>query len=111
MRDVFSFARTRKCGRFFQKTLEQIALLSFDGWAERYARWETELLKILGFGLDLSACAATGTTRDLVYVSPKSGRAVSREAGEPWRDKLLPLPDFLRNETSAPQSGEEIKKL
>ena len=95
---------------FFQKTLEQIALLSFDGWAERYARWETELLKILGFGLDLSACAATGTTRDLVYVSPKSGRAVSREAGEPWRDKLLPLPDFLRNETSAPQSGEEIKK-
>lgn len=95
---------------FFQKTLEQIALLSFDGWAERYARWETELLKTLGFGLDLSVCAATGTTQDLIYVSPKSGRAVSRKAGEPWRDKLLALPDFLRNETSAPQSGEEIKK-
>ena len=94
---------------FFEKTLEQIALLPFDGWAARYALWETALLKALGFGLDLSACAVTGETRDLVYVSPKSGRAVSRSAGEPWKDKLLALPAFLRGETNDPD-GEEIKK-
>ena len=95
---------------FFEKTLEQIALLSFEGWAERYARWETELLKVLGFGLDLSVCAATGTTQDLIYVSPKSGRAVCRAAGEPWRDKLLALPAFLKNDTVSVQDKEEIKK-
>jgi len=60
------------------------------------ARFELDLLAELGFGLDLSACAATGELIDLVYVSPKSGRAVSRAAGEAWRDRLLPLPAFLR---------------
>ncbi len=59
------------------------------------ARFELQLLAELGFGLDLSVCAATGTATDLVYVSPKSGRAVSRAAGEPWRDRLLVLPAFL----------------
>src|SRR5215468_10803445 len=58
-------------------------------------RFELLLLAELGFGLDLSACAASGTEDDLVYVSPKSGRAVSRRAGEPWKDRLLPLPAFL----------------
>lgn len=59
------------------------------------ARFELALLGELGFGLDLAHCAATGATQDLVYVSPKSGRAVSREAGAPWQDRLLPLPAFL----------------
>jgi DNA repair protein RecO (recombination protein O) len=59
------------------------------------ACFELQLLAELGFGLDLDSCAATGATADLVYVSPKSGRAVSRQAGEPWRDKLLALPAFL----------------
>jgi DNA repair protein RecO (recombination protein O) len=63
--------------------------------AEMMARFEVLLLDELGFGLDLESCAATGTREDLVYVSPKSGRAVSREAGEPYRDRLLPLPSFL----------------
>jgi DNA repair protein RecO (recombination protein O) len=54
------------------------------------------MLAELGFGLDLDNCAATGETTDLIYVSPKSGGAVSRAAGEPWRDKLLRLPPFLR---------------
>ncbi len=58
-------------------------------------RLELAVLMELGFGLDLSECVATGVKDDLIYVSPKSGRAVSREAGEPWRDRLLPLPDFL----------------
>lgn len=63
--------------------------------AELVVRFELLILEELGFGLDLSCCAATGTSDDLVYVSPKSGRAVSRTAGEPWRDRLLPLPAFL----------------
>lgn len=66
-----------------------------DHWPSLYAHWEFGILGELGFGLDLSACAATGTTEDLAYVSPKSGRAVSRAAGEEYRDKLLPLPAFL----------------
>jgi DNA repair protein RecO (recombination protein O) len=72
------------------------------------ARFELSLLADLGFGLDLSACAATGDDLDLVYVSPKSGRAVSRSAGAPWADKLLALPDFLRQTDTLPEleSGE-----
>lgn len=63
--------------------------------AEMMARFEVLLLDELGFGLDLESCAATGSRDDLIYVSPKSGRAVSREAGEPYRERLLPLPAFL----------------
>ncbi|SEP70597.1 DNA replication and repair protein RecO [Devosia sp. YR412] len=59
------------------------------------ARFELALLDDLGFGLDLSTCAATGTTEDLTHVSPKSGRAVSRAAAQPYLDRLLPLPSFL----------------
>jgi DNA repair protein RecO (recombination protein O) len=59
-------------------------------------RFELAMLAELGFGLDLATCAATGATADLIYVSPKSGAAVSRLAGQPWRDKLLRLPPFLR---------------
>jgi DNA repair protein RecO (recombination protein O) len=66
-----------------------------DHWPSLYAHWELGLLGELGFGLDLSACAATGTDRELAYVSPKSGRAVSREAGEAYHDRMLALPAFL----------------
>src|SRR6266513_4701797 len=59
-------------------------------------KFELAMLAELGFGLDLETCAATGETTELVYVSPKSGGAVSRRAGEPYRDRLLPLPAFLR---------------
>jgi DNA repair protein RecO (recombination protein O) len=61
-----------------------------------FLRFELVVLAELGFGLDLETCAATGTTQDLVYVSPKSGRAVSAAAGAPYHDKMLLLPDFLR---------------
>ena len=67
-------------------------------------RFELQMLAELGFGLDLARCAVTGGTADLVYVSPKSGRAVSRAAGEAWHDRLLALPAFLaedRNEVFA----------
>lgn len=71
------------------------ALDSAPDWPARYVLWERDLLAALGFGLDLTRCAATGATVDLAYISPKSGRAVSREAGRPYHDKLLPLPEFL----------------
>ncbi|WP_408871371.1 DNA repair protein RecO [Gluconobacter frateurii] len=64
-----------------------------------YLRWERELLAELGYGLDLSACAVTGACDNLHFVSPKSGRAVSEEGAGVWRDRLLPLPVFLANET------------
>ncbi len=65
-------------------------------WPALVVRWELALLDELGFGLDLATCAATGTTDDLIYVSPKSGRAVSATAGEPYKNRLLALPGFLR---------------
>jgi DNA repair protein RecO (recombination protein O) len=66
------------------------------GAAAHLIRFEMAMLAELGFGLDLENCAATGETTDLIYVSPKSGGAVSRSAGEPFRDRLLRLPAFLR---------------
>ena len=66
-----------------------------DIWPAVFVRFEAGLLADLGFGLDLSKCAATGTTDDLIYVSPRTGRAVSRDAGEPYRDRLLALPAFM----------------
>ena len=59
-------------------------------------RWELALLEELGYGLDLSRCAASGANDGLIYVSPRTGRAVSASAGEPFKDKLLALPEFLR---------------
>ncbi len=71
-------------------------------------RFELQMLAELGFGLDLARCAATGRSSGLAFVSPKSGRAVSAEAGESWRDRLLPLPAFLREEASAAPSLAEL---
>ena len=66
-----------------------------EGWAVDYLRWELGLLEEMGYGLDLSSCALTGSRDDLAYVSPKSGRAVAREAAGEWVDRLLPLPACL----------------
>jgi DNA repair protein RecO (recombination protein O) len=66
-----------------------------DAWVAAYVRWELGVLAELGFGLDLSNCAVTGHNDELAYVSPRSGRAVSLSAGEPYREKLLALPNFL----------------
>ena len=73
-------------------------------WPLAYLRWEVLLLEELGYRLDLGACAVTGTTEDLVYVSPKSGRAVSRDAAGDWADRMLPLPDVLRGIGPAPDN-------
>lgn len=71
-------------------------------------RFELLMLSELGFGLDLVHCAATGETADLAYVSPKSGRAVSRKAGEPWRNRLLRLPVFLNADVDGPVSASDL---
>ena len=78
------------------------ALEHSDIWPAVFVRFEAGLLEELGFGLDLSRCAATGSTDDLVYVSPRTGRAVSRAAGEPYKDRLLPLPPFLLSSQARP---------
>lgn len=79
-------------------------------WAEDYARWELALLADLGFGLDLSHCAATGVTDELTHVSPRTGRAVSRAAAEPYLDRLLPLPAFLGG-SGPKQPGDVLRGL
>jgi DNA repair protein RecO (recombination protein O) len=94
----------------YARTLDLVdALGRTPNWPARYALWEIALLSEIGFGLDLSRCAANGTTDDLIYVSPKSGCAVSRAGGAPWADRLLPLPAFLRDGAGAePACPEQI---
>lgn len=70
-------------------------------WLSEYVRLELSLLELAGFGLDLTECAATGVAVDLVYVSPKSGRAVCRMAGQPYHERMLALPAFIRDEHGA----------
>jgi DNA repair protein RecO (recombination protein O) len=70
--------------------------------------FEARLLGESGFALDLDECAATGARQNLIYVSPKSGRAVSAAAGEAWRDRLLPLPAFLRDGTGETPTPEDV---
>jgi DNA repair protein RecO (recombination protein O) len=76
------------------------ALVQEGAWWDRYVHFELDLLADLGFGLDLGRCAVTGSAEDLAFVSPRSGRAVSRAAAGPYVDRLLPLPPFLRGQGS-----------
>jgi DNA repair protein RecO (recombination protein O) len=78
-------------------------------WPALVVRWELALLEELGFGLDLASCAATGRSDDLIYVSPRSGRAVSAEAGEPYKDRLLALPHFLARRSGDPVTPEHLR--
>ena len=83
-------------------------------WLPLFARWEAGLLEALGFGLDLSECAATGATEDLTYVSPRSGRAVSRAGAGIYADRLFKLPGFLlgaSNSDPSPQEALEALRL
>lgn len=94
--------------------LDAITTSDFAHWGPLHARWEAGVLDALGFGLDLTQCAVTGATEDLCYVSPKSGRAVSRKAGEPYRGRLLDLPAFLadrRNGSATPADTAAALRL
>jgi DNA repair protein RecO (recombination protein O) len=82
--------------RLFAATMHLCdALLVGPGWHAAYLHWEVLLLEEIGFGLDLSACAVTGADTDLAYVSPRTGRAVSRAGAGDWAERLLPLPACL----------------
>ena len=82
-------------GAFLAFEALSAALAIPDIWPAVFVRFEAGLLQDLGFGLDLSKCAATGAVDNLIYVSPRTGRAVSREAGEPYKDRMLRLPRFM----------------
>jgi DNA repair protein RecO (recombination protein O) len=86
--------------KLFEAAAACLSSAASDDFPVIMIRFELTMLDELGFGLDLSRCAATGSTHDLVYVSPKSGQAVSRAPGEPYRDKLLRLPDFMKTSHS-----------
>ncbi len=86
-----------------------LTVLGHPGWEAIYVRLELGLLQELGFGLDLKKCAATGATEDLAFVSPKTGRAVSRAAAGPYKEKLLALPAFLST-GGLPADDEELRQ-
>jgi DNA repair protein RecO (recombination protein O) len=91
----------------YAATLDVVRAFDDAGlWTARLVRWELQLLQELGFGLDLSECAATGSDAELAYVSPRSGRAVSREAGRPYDSKLLKLPDFILDDRAVAGEGD-----
>ncbi|CAN1499985.1 RecO Recombinational DNA repair protein (RecF pathway) [Paracoccaceae bacterium] len=79
-------------------TLGLLDALGQEGWTTAYLRWELQLLEELGFGLDLERCAVTGATEGLAFVSPKTGRAVTRAGAGDWADRLLPLPPGLQGD-------------
>ncbi len=95
----------------FATMVDLLEALPEQNWPANYVRWELYLLSELGYGLDLSSCAATEQTEDLIYVSPKSGRAVSAGAGEPYKSKLLPLPKILINSAPFAEPTEILEGL
>lgn len=100
---VFCLPEREAMQGFYRQTEQLLDLLGADEvWPLAYLRWELSLLEELGFGLDLTQCAVTGGQEDLTYVSPKTGRAVSRDGAGEWADRLLPLPPILRGEGEGP---------
>ena len=93
----FSFLENEIEQELFIKTYTMIKLIlnDADGWLEDYVKWELFLLNKIGFGLELNRCIVSNVRKNLVYVSPKSGCAVSKNAAKGYEEKLLPLPDFL----------------
>ncbi|THH35046.1 DNA repair protein RecO [Aliishimia ponticola] len=103
----FALPEREEHGALYRQTVGVLDLLGEpDIWPLAYLRWEMSLLEELGFGLDLAGCAVTGSQENLIYVSPKSGRAVSRQGAGEWADRLLPLPPVMLRKGDA--SDEEI---
>ncbi|MEI9888036.1 MAG: DNA repair protein RecO [Rhizomicrobium sp.] len=88
--------------------LDAILDTDFAHWGALYVRWEAGLLEELGFGLDLTRCASTGATDNLIYVSPRSGRAVSGEAGAIYKERLFALPAFLLGSQNAAPDAADV---
>ena len=95
----------------YHRTVSLLDLLGQgDVWPLAYLRWEQALLEEMGFGLDLSRCAATGAAEGLAYVSPKTGRAVSEAGAGEWADRLLPMPPVLAG-TGEAGNAEVVRAL
>lgn len=104
---AFALPEREACPMIHDSTVTLLDLLAGSpDWPARYLRWELALLEDLGFGLDLSCCAVTGTREDLAYVSPRTGRAVSRVGAGDWAARLLPLPQCLLGQ--GPATGAEV---
>ncbi len=85
-------------------------LFADEHWQHRYCLFELEMLEAIGYGVDLSCCAVSGQRDDLTHVSPKSARAVSREAAKGWEDRLLIFPRFLQKSAPGEISSEEFRQ-
>lgn len=85
----------------YARSVALLDALGAAGWSYAYLRWELALLDEMGFGLDLSACAVTGRNDELAYISPRTGRAVTRTGAGDWADRLLPLPPCLLGRADA----------
>lgn len=109
---TFTFPERMPVTELYNSTLNLMDTLNTDGdWTPLYALWELQVLEEMGFGLDLTSCAVTNVTQDLIYVSPKSGRAVSRKAAGEWKERLLPLPSFLRNKFETANHEDILNSL
>jgi len=95
----------------FHGLLALFETLQSEVWGSAYVMWEIAFLKELGFSLDLSRCAGGCDAGHLIYVSPKTGCAVSEAKGEPYKDRLLPLPNFLRPQSSGGDDEDVAKGL
>lgn len=104
------FHERQEHAKFFEKLELYIKnlVISFD--FKQYIDMELEMLTELGYGLDLTKCAKTGSGQNLYYVSPKSGKAVSKNAGEAYKDKLLLLPQFLLNQSLNENLADNMKR-
>ena len=96
--------------KLYKETIEIIEHLNNNDmtWVSRYVQWELLLLSELGYGLDISRCAVTGEYKNLKYVSPKSGRAVSELGAGKWAKKLLILPEFLKKYKTNAMDNDEL---
>lgn len=104
---LFCLPEREAQAQLYQRTEQLLDLLGqSEIWPLAYLRWEMSLLETMGFGLDLTRCAVSGQVDDLIYVSPKSGRAVARGKAGDWTDRMLPLPPVMRGEGAAPD--EEV---
>ncbi|MFK7875322.1 MAG: DNA repair protein RecO [Paracoccaceae bacterium] len=102
---TFALPERESYPTLYRKTLGVLDLLDQpELWPLAYLQWELALLEGLGFGLDLNTCAATGATEGLVFVSPRTGRAVSRKGAGEWADRMLPLPPVLLRRGNAPDA-------
>ncbi len=102
---LFSLPEREAHAALYRRSEQLLDLLGQDDlWPLAYLRWELGLLEEMGFGLDLSCCAVTGAREGLEFVSPRTGRAVSREGAGEWVDRLLPLPQCLLGQGDTPDA-------